>query len=848
MKRKGKQGAVLFYTLVIVGILAIVTSATVAQFQQSTLMAKRLEAESKAYWTAKTGLEYARYRIGQDYTWPTADKLVSEKKFGDYTVTEQVKGSCIVIYGTDSKKENEFYIAFNASPHKVNTIYGDYMSAVPASKPQDMENKQPLEYFSYNRCHTTQESYDQIIINNMGNTSSTKAILEKNNISHALLLKVSDKKTHFVNIPATGIYVSAEGRTRSSKSVIESIFYIEANTQENTPFQSAIYCGKDLEVDLVGQGASFSVSQIEGNTPSIMCSGDFTINRNRNHKPDDGKNAKVNKPIEMTNGTVFCPQNFQIENSSVDREKGNEYGFNLIKADMNKYFPELTWEEFTQYEQTAQFEAVLPAGTYAYIDTYKTVVTQTKEKDEHGHEKIVRHEERLPTGEYTLHYFNMDLNEKQAVNYILSLSDEELAQAEVKKLSEKPPDPPPTYDEEGNQTGGGTSPLTPLTYKSLKGFEQNMSPMFSFTEDIVDGGYYLDDAKVSLTSRNSDPEIKLLVPTCFQATTNSSKVQLLAVERGMSEAGAGLGQGNLAEFKQLKITLEHPLVDTTLSAFDKTAAHKASLPMLYSDCEMTLRGQIQGKGEIVTANNISFESLGDTSQQANQLAIYARGDIEIKPKTVTEDNSDVKLEEIDRLLKTSFNRTISANKGSGTVGELFETISNTPFERTLIKHRRNSKTGEWETYEEIIEKPLYLVMFEEKGYTNVTIKGLITEYIVNNSTRSGKNGLGLPLRTISTADWTTTNKNPAYVNGIIYTWGNFYADMQERDLVMEGLLVAYGGEPGKTGAGSSDGGNITIKNCSGFHLTYNPDNSALFSRIPIYTTLRYNQLMFNRLF
>lgn len=92
---------------------------------------------------------------------------------------------------------------------------------------------------------------------------------------------------------------------------------------------------------------------------------------------------------------------------------------------------------------------------------------------------------------------------------------------------------------------------------------------------------------------------------------------------------------------------------------------------------------------------------------------------------------------------------------------------------------------------------------------------------------------------------------PSGFSGIIYTCGNFKTNAINSDLTVNGIIVAYGGSPGKSGSDGSpgkSGGNILLDGCKNFTLTYNSTDIDNIRRLcyeayPInLTCVYYNRL------
>ncbi|GEM_PF-1085053 len=238
--------------------------------------------------------------------------------------------------------------------------------------------------------------------------------------------------------------------------------------------------------------------------------------------------------------------------------------------------------------------------------------------------------------------------------------------------------------------------------------------------------------------------------------------------------------------------------------------------------KITVKGELSGTGALVAGGDVNFEGRSQLNPDASTgLAIYAKGDININ--RITSAGSSV---EPNPYLCTAFSKFITSHG---------ETVGNVNSATYSIVHTRITDSEQhghgWGSF---FGNHLHDVLRREYNYGLEETQALVLKLFQKNSTEHNEtltDGMGKPysrttytLTNPSSPDWKSIEYKDSIITGAIYTWKNFHADLAGESLLLQGALVAYGGDPQNHHPGEEAGsGQISIQNGKDITVMYDPN-------------------------
>ncbi len=119
MKKKF-QGIILIYTIFVVLFITILVTIVFTQMQAGMFLTKNMTGETRAYWAALSGLEYAETTLNSNIYWPMNNS--SGSTIGAYEITTSQIGEDVEIYGKNKDNEDSFRILFSKNIASDNTL------------------------------------------------------------------------------------------------------------------------------------------------------------------------------------------------------------------------------------------------------------------------------------------------------------------------------------------------------------------------------------------------------------------------------------------------------------------------------------------------------------------------------------------------------------------------------------------------------------------------------------------------------------------------------------------------------------------------------------------------------
>lgn len=609
-----------------------------------------------------------------------------------------------------------------------------------------------------------------------------------------------------VTISPRGIYVVVDAQANASRCVIEQLLQVAANDG----FDAAMYAGGNIDIGLYGEEAGFSVSQKGGDRPSICTNGSFSLKRDQAYT-GGGTGCNLN------DGTIYYKTNCEIFGQDVKEEAGlrRKSGIllNQMKEDLN--FPRVSWGKIMEsvsvppasskddgfFEvsvgNTGAASAVMKAGTYVLI------------KDS-----------AAPKG-YSLFRFNNKGN-----------------QAFVDSDGNWLPNSPLAGMNSGNYS---------TNFENLGAEKVDWRKREAQTQTNDDGGVtllspeYMPIMQLG-TDSNGNPLLDLKGTVHVRDNESATGLTLIALE----PEGAG--------FKPLKTGVPQLRFSPILSSFGNNPIENPQPPppppdffgdnftasqlraTLSSEGPIIVKGRLRGVGRLVTGDDVSFETgsgvMGTYGEQEDRFAIYSKGSV--KMTTLSQPDTGITVEIVKQA--------ISGLSGGSEMEIYLKAIEKT-FPYTLPKQTEETRT---------VKQHL-----SELGYTNSEISGILLKSIqINAKYQYDRQEHGPP----RVKNITIPNEPylpippPSSFKGVIYAWNDFIArsnnEVVGSSFSLNGVLVAFGGDPENTkmSPGDNGHGNILIDNCIDFNLTYDPSELENITKdITGYSPIRLTELLYNKI-
>ncbi len=595
-KLLAKRGIMILYTLIVVSMLIILLTASMTQMQHSTFLTNKLEAETRAYWAAMAGLEYAQARIDGDIKWPSADTLYSGG-VGNYDISEKYIAGCLVVHGVCREKDDEFYIAFGKS------VSGN--SIVPSPLPAD-ESGKPLKLYSFNGINPAD-----------GKSSIADMFLE-----------ISKIPSHVVQMPkAGGVYIAVEGRNRNYVCNLEKIFQARLGADK---YSAALYVGKEFDGYIRGK---FAVSDNGGRNPNVITVDGFTI---QSSSPLEGANALNdidtaappdnlgNGPVSMHGGAIFTKKP-TISLNSVKLVTGNpanlrNYGVRVEPAGSIE-LPKIT------IPQPAASSVYLPGGNYTFVERPKSLPSPFEDLCQRlnlpSFDYTPKKSNISAVGEkdYEFMYFPTDFSpnsftvEKFQKGRIMVVIDDIL-----KKLE----------GSGGGILGAVVDVLTQPVQWPIEAYRKVIKNELNGEMFEIDNGkskFYAFKPNDKPLNKNALSESPFKIRNDMLAMTITDNVQVSSGDFVFATSEVDMNNYSSGKYRQAVYARSSVMLG------EKNVKDRV---MLYSDASIDIKGFLAGKGEVVGKNNISIEAGGKLDAEGeNEIAMFAHNDLNIKYVSAT---------------------------------------------------------------------------------------------------------------------------------------------------------------------------------------------------------------------
>ena len=777
------RGVMLLYSIIVMTLLAMILAIAINQMQHGMFITKKFYAETKAEWAARTGLEYVSYKMTENPYWPFGDGISQTESFGKYQITKTLSSDKCILHGVSNQEEDlEFYIVFK------NKVVNEGADCYSIAGEDFTANGSPIEYAS---------------VNSLNIKEFESAALSGDSDGLCFEVRVSENG-HYTYLMPSSVYIAADGRCGAYKSVLERLICIDTSGD----IDGGVYSGNNFRVDLHGKGAAFNVEQLGSGKPQIFAKNNFNIYRDFNAKYS--RDFPVVKPCNIGEGTIYYGKDMVISDSSLERASAEEIGFkrkvgvNAVKMQPPlPEYPRLSWDELESKKPASLPN--LDSGSYIFIPD--------------------------PTsGDYNLFYFpTLCLDTLSVV--------------------------PPSMTEEGEIIPNPARDVVPR-YR-----DATFISKLEYTQEAYDKDFEGAGAKRIPPGDFARAAIGFPTPNIIswnmrQVGKTYKPIMMITSSVNLSDITVPGTSDTINGFNILALGVSDtgdkyvisPVIRPVLSfngKFNSTSSliqmlmgkKKAAEPVtLYTpkDSSVYIKGLLGGTGQIVTGS-MAFEAGSNLETKSeNHIAIYAAGDVDIKYVSARQ-----------TLMVDDF--VLSAI--AGETGKL-DSIVNKALKATITFKDPNLPATSPQ-----LKDSLQNVLIEYYGYSKNDARALIKNNIEVNALTSIKvEKRWLRSDKIYTVCDVPTNRYtltlspraPSCFKGVIYTWGNFYADTDYGDFVMQGALVAFGGDPSYAAPGQNNRGSIILNDCTDFRIVYDPAELAqLFPPDP--SSIRLNEVYTNRL-
>ena len=779
------KGVALLYSIILMTLLVMILAIAINQMQHGMFIVKKFYAETKAEWAARAGLEYVAYKMTEDPYWPFGGVQNQTESFGKYEIKQSHSADKCILRGISTQEKNlEFYIVFK---NKVTHEGGDRYSI---AGDYFTNSGSPIEYAS---------------INSLNIEKFESAASAGNSEGLCFEVKVSNNG-HYKYLMPSSIYIAADGRCGAYKSVVERLICVDTSGN----IEGGIYSGGSIKTELHGKGAALNVEQLGNGKPQIFAKNNVSIHRDFNAKYS--RNIPEVKPCNIGEGIIYYGNDMIISDSSLERTSAEEIGFkrkvggNAVKMQPPlPEYPRLSWDELGSKRPPSV--ANLDSGSYIFIPD--------------------------PTsGDYNLFYFPTLCLDALAVV-------------------------PSTEPMEGS-VGARPEGDTIYHYK-----EANFLSKISCTQGAYNNNFYINGAKKIVPGDFAEANVGLskkdiiswdmrLVGKIYKPVMMiTSSVNLLDVTvpgiltkiNGLNILALAIESSTSGGDKYV-VSHIHPVLQFN-GQFHSVREQMQMLRgensnpdqvTLYTpkDSSVYIRGLLGGTGRIVTGSMAFEASSGLETESDNHIAIYAAGDIDVKYVSARQTST---LEH--------FVEDLVLNAIAGERGELEQIVNRVLKKRISFKDPHVSGKNN-----PPLTNSLLNALVDHYGYTEGDVRSLIKNNVALNSKISVEIS-GFKTYTVCNVSANRDSlvlysRAPSSFKGVIYTWGNFYTDADYGDFVMQGALVAFGGDPASDSPGQNGRGNITLNDCTDFRIVYDPAELAqLFPPDP--SSIRLNEVYTNRL-
>ncbi len=309
--RTGK-GMILLYAVFVVFFTTILLTFLFNMMERSIFLTKNTVFETRAYWAAVAGLEYAEFQLNRNIYWPMLGNFKDTDS--EYEINTTYFGNNVKIEGRN-KKTNDFFTIFFSD-----TISASKTSGIDSS----IAGKDDTLPYSFNNEWYMAKN------NNAVNNFAGKRV------------EVSVAPKHNLFIPGGGkIYVSVKGTSGSRVCNLEKTYTVSALKNR---YPLAIYA-KDINIDVNNK---FIVNETGGRHPAVVCENKFNLVSTSYKLTEDDSEARNlgNMPCFLQDGIVFTDSNkINISGKSFDRadlKTSEKYGIRIEKLlDFMKIKPQI---------------------------------------------------------------------------------------------------------------------------------------------------------------------------------------------------------------------------------------------------------------------------------------------------------------------------------------------------------------------------------------------------------------------------------------------------------------------------------------------------------------------------
>lgn len=775
-----KKGITLLYIIAITAIILVFFSIVISQLQNSIFITKKVENDTKAYWAAMAGLEYASSQLEISAHWPyEPDHNGGARTYGPYEITEKTIGKYLIIQGINARDRSGFYLTFHTK-NGASNIAPDTGFTAP-------DGKTNLLYASYNGVNPQNLPPAELFVSHAGN--GHRINLSGRKLSTTTNLSSDYRRTNFV-------YMAAEGVCLNSRVVLEKLMGVE---ESGGGFSGAMFADGDIRLSLKGLGSSLNIEQSNGRSPAIIATDNVYI-----YRSEGGSQGSVQgneNPVKMQEGTIYAGKTITIDGHQISDSDNSrdQYYVNCLIEDSNKLrekFPALTWTDITKNVSKASFPGTIPSGSYAFIQPYQvldkdgTPYLANKygvplEVNTDGGSKF-----RLASDTSVWPDFLKKivlLSEIPLIGGLLIGEDGRAILAEMKTESFSTPLPERNhklYYINGDIGEYGVSNFGPETFidpvasnRPVEVFNPANPEMQGFRNSI---------SMASGTGEKTMFQLNINEPVKITSNGKDDLVRFRVLD---------LDPKNMKYFQpqdmRVKLNLNTGREFSSGFSLDRIE----SLPTIYSTVEFDIQALIEGQGEILGEKNIRFESgsrIDADGLTKDNIALYAQYDVNITYPKARD----------------------SAYEAINAAREAFWDLAGKPVEEFRTQLRNDTF---------LREKFNESAKLNNEEASDEAFYAFVDDIIENHYNEETEE--------IDYSTFYPPPGSPTNITGIVFAGRNFTVDTDGGKLLIKGIIIAKGG--------------ITISDCAGCEITYDPSQISLFSDYEIKPLVR--DIYFNRL-
>lgn len=325
-------------------------------------------------------------------------------------------------------------------------------------------------------------------------------------------------------------------------------------------------------------------------------------------------------------------------------------------------------------------------------------------------------------------------------------------------------------------------------------------------------------------------------------STHMSGITVPLNGQNLAPTSLELSTSTETSIKEIKPEHGDPISSFSLAAYDwdsgarsytpssagkaKFLLHKNSTEgketSLCSNGDIHVKGELSGSGSVISGSTIDFEPKSQLVPDAEVgLALYSKGDISVHYMSMNDSVND----------PTSYVNQALTNYVS-TYGQYFTNMYSAS---RRILDTYISVGGSYTTLDSVLEYSY--------GFSSWEARALVTKLLTKNTEREGYQYKIIPP---SSPDYDGLDAGDSLIKGVIYTWGNFNADVHGGSITLRGAVVAYGGNPGSQKPGENkDSGKVAISNGKFVNIIYDPNYLGILGVDGLGVGIR--RVMFNRM-